>query len=44
MLRLDQDPLFMSEVFTRFLELLGSRLRATLIYQPQANGQQERSV
>ncbi|KAL4134291.1 hypothetical protein PRIC2_004600 [Phytophthora ramorum] len=44
MLRHDQDPRFMSEVFTRFRELLGSRQRATLAYRPQANGQQERSV
>ncbi|GMF81554.1 unnamed protein product [Phytophthora fragariaefolia] len=34
----------MSEVFTRFRELLGSKQRATLAYRPQANGQQERSV
>ncbi|KAE9174798.1 hypothetical protein PF002_g28950 [Phytophthora fragariae] len=44
LLRHDQDPRFMSEVFTRFRELLGSRQRATLAYRPQANGQQERSV
>ncbi|KAE8980484.1 hypothetical protein PR001_g24264 [Phytophthora rubi] len=44
LLRHDQDPRFMSEVFTRFRELLGSRQRATLTYRPQANGQQERSV
>ncbi|POM57841.1 Reverse transcriptase [Phytophthora palmivora] len=44
MLRHDQDPRFMSEVFTRFRELLGSKQRATLAYRPQANGQQERSV
>ncbi|OWY99214.1 LOW QUALITY PROTEIN: reverse transcriptase [Phytophthora megakarya] len=44
MIRHDQDPRFMSEVFTRFRELLGSRQRATLGYRPQANGQQERSV
>ncbi|POM61408.1 reverse transcriptase [Phytophthora palmivora] len=43
-LRHDQDPRFMSEVFTRFRELLGSKQRATLAYRPQANGQQERSV
>lgn len=29
LLRHDQDPRFMSEVFTRFRELLGSRQRAT---------------
>jgi hypothetical protein len=34
----------MSEVFTRFRDLLRSRQRATLAYRPQANGQQERSV
>jgi len=34
----------MSEVFTRFRELLGSKQRATLAYRPQANGEQERSV
>ncbi|POM73356.1 Reverse transcriptase [Phytophthora palmivora] len=44
MLRHDQDPRFMSEVFTRFRELLGSKQRATLAYRPQANGLQERSV
>lgn len=44
LLRHDQDPRFMSEVFTRFRELIGSRQRATLGYRPQANGQQERSV
>ncbi|KAE8967052.1 hypothetical protein PR001_g28215 [Phytophthora rubi] len=44
MIRHDQDPRFMSEVFTRFGELLGSKQRATLAYRPQANGQQERSV
>ncbi|OWZ03353.1 reverse transcriptase [Phytophthora megakarya] len=44
MIRHDQDPRIMSEVFTRSRELLGSRQRATLGYRPQANGQQERSV
>ncbi|GMF15379.1 unnamed protein product [Phytophthora fragariaefolia] len=44
MLRHDQDPRFMSEVFTRLRELLGSRQRPTLTYRPQANGQQERTV
>ncbi|GMF39980.1 unnamed protein product [Phytophthora fragariaefolia] len=44
MVRHDQDPRFMSEVFTRFREFLGSKQRATLAYRPQANGQQERSV
>ncbi|OWY92978.1 LOW QUALITY PROTEIN: hypothetical protein PHMEG_00037785 [Phytophthora megakarya] len=44
MIRHDQDPRIMSEVFTRFRELLNSRQRATLRYRPQANGQQERSV
>ncbi|OWZ03834.1 LOW QUALITY PROTEIN: reverse transcriptase [Phytophthora megakarya] len=44
MIRHDQDPRFMSEVFIRFRELLGSRQRATLGYRPQANGQQERSL
>ncbi|KAE9274119.1 hypothetical protein PF008_g29678 [Phytophthora fragariae] len=43
MIRHDQDPRFMSEVFTRFRELLGSKQRATLAYRPQ-EGQQERSV
>jgi hypothetical protein len=38
LLRHDQDPRFMSEVFTRFRDLLGSRQRATLAYRPQANG------
>ncbi|OWY95206.1 reverse transcriptase, partial [Phytophthora megakarya] len=40
MIRHDQDPRFMSEVFTHFRELLNSRQRATLGYRPQANGQQ----
>jgi len=44
LVRHDQDPRFMSEVFTRFRELLGSKQRATLAYRPQDNGQQERSV
>ncbi|OWZ14400.1 LOW QUALITY PROTEIN: reverse transcriptase [Phytophthora megakarya] len=44
MVRHDQDPRFMSEVFTRFRERLHRRQRATLGYRPQANGQQERSV
>ncbi|POM78897.1 Reverse transcriptase [Phytophthora palmivora] len=44
MLRHDQGPRFISEVFTRFRELLGSKQRATLAYRPQTNGQQERSV
>ncbi|OWZ09715.1 reverse transcriptase [Phytophthora megakarya] len=44
MIRHDQDPRFMSEVFTRFRELLDSRQRSTLSYRPQANAQQERSV
>ncbi|GMF51710.1 unnamed protein product [Phytophthora fragariaefolia] len=44
MLRHDQDPRFMSDVFTRFRELMGSRQRATLAYRPQANDQQEWSV
>ncbi|GMF45602.1 unnamed protein product [Phytophthora fragariaefolia] len=43
-LRHDQDPRFMSEVFSRFRDMLGCRQRATLAYRPQANGQQERSV
>ncbi|OWZ08591.1 reverse transcriptase [Phytophthora megakarya] len=44
MIRHDQDPRFMSAVFTRFRELLGSRQRATPGYRPRENGQQERSV
>ncbi|KAE9327498.1 hypothetical protein PR003_g15998 [Phytophthora rubi] len=44
MIRHDRDPRFMSEVFAKFREMLGSRQRATLAYRPQANGQQERSV
>ncbi|KAE9170264.1 hypothetical protein PF005_g27620 [Phytophthora fragariae] len=44
LIRHDQDPRFMSDVFTRFREFLGSRQRATLAYRPPANGQQERSV
>jgi hypothetical protein len=38
LLRHDKDPRFVSEVFTRFRDLLGSRQRATLAYRPQANG------
>lgn len=44
MIRHDQDPRFMSEVFREFRALMGSQQRATLAYRPQANGQQERSV
>ncbi|KAE8882239.1 hypothetical protein PF002_g10217 [Phytophthora fragariae] len=44
LIRHDRDPRFMSEVFQAFAELMQSRSRATLSYQPQANGQQERSV
>ncbi|KAG3105407.1 hypothetical protein PI125_g13452 [Phytophthora idaei] len=44
MLRHDQDPRFMSEVFTRFRERLGTKQSATLACRPQVNGQQERSV
>ncbi|GMF49024.1 unnamed protein product [Phytophthora fragariaefolia] len=44
LVRHDRDPLFMSEVFQAFAEMMQSRSRATLSYQPQANGQQERSV
>ncbi|OWZ09824.1 reverse transcriptase [Phytophthora megakarya] len=36
LLRHNQNPRFMSEVFTRFRELLGSRQRATLGCRPQA--------
>ncbi|GMF23859.1 unnamed protein product [Phytophthora fragariaefolia] len=44
MVRHDQDIRFMSEVFTRFQELLGSKQRATRAYCPQTNGQQAQSV
>ncbi|GMF20869.1 unnamed protein product [Phytophthora fragariaefolia] len=44
MLRHDQDPRFMSVVFSLFRALLGSKLRVTLAYRPQTKGQQERSV
>ncbi|OWZ23632.1 hypothetical protein PHMEG_0001484 [Phytophthora megakarya] len=44
LIRNDRDPRFMSEVFQAFAEMIQSRSRATLSYQPQANGQQERSV
>ncbi|POM71380.1 Reverse transcriptase [Phytophthora palmivora] len=44
MLRHDQDPRFMSEVFTRFRELLGNKQRVTLAYRLQESEQQERSV
>ncbi|GMF45103.1 unnamed protein product [Phytophthora fragariaefolia] len=44
MIRHDRDPMFMSETFKAFAELIQARSRATLSYRPQANGQQERSV
>ncbi|GMF24245.1 unnamed protein product [Phytophthora fragariaefolia] len=44
MIRHDRDPRFMSETFKAFAELIEARIRATLSYRPQANGQQERSV
>jgi hypothetical protein len=44
LIRHDRDPRFMSEVSQTFAEMMGSKSRATLIYRPQANGQQERSV
>ncbi|GMF50955.1 unnamed protein product [Phytophthora fragariaefolia] len=44
MIRNDLAPRFMSEVFTRYRELLGNKQRVTLAYRPQRNGQQERSV
>ncbi|OWZ13882.1 reverse transcriptase [Phytophthora megakarya] len=44
MIRNDQDPKSMREVFKCLRELLGSRQRATLGYRLEANGQQERSV
>ncbi|GMF51811.1 unnamed protein product [Phytophthora fragariaefolia] len=44
MVRHDQDPRFMSDVFTRFRAILGSNQRATLAYRRQANDQQERPV
>ncbi|POM58449.1 Reverse transcriptase [Phytophthora palmivora] len=43
-IRHDQDPRFMREVFARFRDLIGSKQGTTLAYRPQANGQQERSV
>ena len=43
-LRHDQDPRFMSDVFKAFNRMLRQRQKATLSYRPQANGQQERSV
>ncbi|OWZ13554.1 reverse transcriptase [Phytophthora megakarya] len=44
MIRHGRDPRFMDQVFKHFREMLGSRQRVTLVYRPQANGQQERSV
>ncbi|KAG3232755.1 hypothetical protein PI124_g22167 [Phytophthora idaei] len=44
MIRHDRDARFVSEVFQTFADMMQSRLRATLSYRPQANGQQERSV
>ncbi|OWZ21892.1 LOW QUALITY PROTEIN: reverse transcriptase [Phytophthora megakarya] len=40
----DRDHRFISEVFTRFREMLGSKQGTPLAYRPQVNGQQERSV
>ncbi|KAE8983048.1 hypothetical protein PR001_g23560 [Phytophthora rubi] len=40
----DQDPRFMSEVFTTFGEILGSQQRSTPAYRLQDNDPQERSV
>ncbi|GMF38656.1 unnamed protein product [Phytophthora fragariaefolia] len=39
MVRHDEDPRFMIEVFTRFREHLVSKQQATLAYRPQSNGQ-----
>ncbi|GMF47850.1 unnamed protein product [Phytophthora fragariaefolia] len=44
MVRHDQDPWFMSEVFTRFREHFVSKQCATLAYCPQVNDQHARSV
>ncbi|GMF36175.1 unnamed protein product [Phytophthora fragariaefolia] len=44
MIRHDRYLSFISQVFAKFREMLGSRHTATLAYRPQANGQQERSV
>ncbi|KAG3108236.1 hypothetical protein PI124_g12466 [Phytophthora idaei] len=44
LIRHDQDPRFMSEVFHKFSEMMQSRSRATASYRPQANRQQGRSV
>ncbi|KAE8980596.1 hypothetical protein PR001_g24239 [Phytophthora rubi] len=40
----DQDPRFISEVFTTFGEILGSQQRSTPAYRLQYNDLQERSV
>ncbi|OWZ22351.1 LOW QUALITY PROTEIN: reverse transcriptase [Phytophthora megakarya] len=42
LIRHDRDPRFMSEVFQAFTEKI--QPRSTLIYRPQVNGQQKRSV
>ncbi|GMF52160.1 unnamed protein product [Phytophthora fragariaefolia] len=44
LVRHDQDPRFMSEIFQAFAKMTQSRSRATLSYRPQANGELERSV
>jgi hypothetical protein len=42
-LRHDQDPRFMSQMFREYNRMMKQKQKATLSYRPQANGQQERS-
>ncbi|OWZ06490.1 reverse transcriptase, partial [Phytophthora megakarya] len=44
MIRHDREPGFMSDFVRSFNKILGQRQRATMAYQPQANGTAERMV
>ncbi|OWZ08885.1 LOW QUALITY PROTEIN: reverse transcriptase [Phytophthora megakarya] len=44
MIRHDREPGFMSDFFRAFNKILRKRQRATMAYQPQANGTAERMV
>ncbi|KAE9265493.1 hypothetical protein PR003_g32442, partial [Phytophthora rubi] len=43
-IRHDREPGFMADFFRSFNKILGQRQRATMTYQPQANGTAERMV
>ncbi|KAE8988936.1 hypothetical protein PF005_g15497 [Phytophthora fragariae] len=43
-IRHDREPGFMADFFRSFNKILGQRQRATMAYQPQANGTAERMV